>query len=120
MPLLPSGRACLRRQARALHTLDDILTEHGGVQLPPLRWTIEPNSTLTGHVPPLASEDEIHQVFTAWVDLLDLTRLHEHREGDRTIVRAVAQRYGLFHVYLTVQATVPDVLTDQERELVTA
>jgi hypothetical protein len=104
------------QQQRALRTLDDILTETGGVRLPPLRWTVEPSSSLTGHVPPLASEDEIRELFAAWAELLGARTLAEYGAGDRTILRAVAPRWGLFHVYVLVQATIPRVLAEHADE----
>jgi hypothetical protein len=97
------------QQQRALRTLDDILSESGGVRLPPLRWTVEPNSSLTGHVPPLGSEAEVREVFEAWRALLGARLLADHGTGDRSVLRAVAPRWGLFHVYVLVQATVPKV-----------
>ncbi len=115
MGLLRSTHARSQQQ-RALRTLDDILTETGGVRLPPLRWTVEPTSSLTGHVPPLASEDEIRELFAAWAELLGARTLTEYGAGDRTMLRAVAPRWGLFHVYVVVQATVPRVLTEHAVE----
>jgi hypothetical protein len=109
MGLLSSTHARSQQQ-RALRTLDDILTETGGVRLPPLRWTVEPSSSLSGHVPPLGSEDEIRELFVAWTDLLGARPLAEHGAGDRTVLRSVAPRWGIFHVYVLVQATVPHVL----------
>ena len=111
MSLLSSTQVRSQQQ-RALRTLDDILTETGGVRLPPLRWTVEPNSSLTAHVPPLGSEGEIRELFDAWTDLLDARPLAEHGSDDRTVLRAVAPRWGLFHVYVVVQATVPHVLRE--------
>ena len=110
MGLLSSTHARSQQQ-RALRTLDDILTETGGIRLPPLRWTVEPTSSLTGHVPPLASETEVRQVFRAWTELLGARPLAEFGADDRTIQRAVAPRWGLFHVYVLVQATVPRMLS---------
>jgi hypothetical protein len=81
MGLLSSTQARSQQQ-RALRTLDDILTETGGVRLPPLRWTVEPNSSLTGHVPPLGSEGEIREPFSAWTDLLEARALAEHAGQD--------------------------------------
>ena len=104
------------QQQRALRTLDDILTETGGVRLPPLRWTVEPNSSLTGHVPPLGSEAEIRELFGAWTALLGARPLAEHGAEDRIVLRAVAPRWGLFHVYVVVQATVPRLLADHADE----
>ncbi len=115
MGLLSSTQARSQQQ-RALRTLDDILTETGGVRLPPLRWTVEPNSSLTGHVPPLGSEDEIRELFDAWTDLLGARPLAEYGAADRTVLRAVAPRWGMFHVYVLVQATVPRVLGDHADE----
>jgi hypothetical protein len=115
MGLLRSTHARSQQQ-RALRTLDDILTETGGVRLPPLRWTVEPTSSLTGHVPPLASEAEIREVFATWADLLGARTLSVYGAGDRTILRAVAPRWGIFHVYVLVQATVPRVLTEHAEE----
>jgi len=113
---LLSSKHARSQQQRALRTLDDILTETGGVRLPPLRWTVEPTSSLTGHVPPLASESEIRELFSAWTELLGARRLAEHGIGDRTVLRAVAPRWGLFHVYVTVHATVPRVLAEHADE----
>ena len=104
------------QQQRALQTLDDILTETGGVRLPPLRWTVEPTSSLTGHVPPLGSEIEIRELFGAWAELLGARALVEYGAGDRTILRAVAPRWGIFHVYVLVQATIPRVLAGHAEE----
>ena len=115
MVLLSSTRVRAQQQ-RALRTLDDILTETGGVRLPPLRWTVEPTSSLTGHVPPLSSEDEIRELFAAWTELLGARALAEYGAGDRTILRAVAPRWGLFHVYVLVQATIPRVLAEHADE----
>lgn len=111
MGLLSSTRVRSQQQ-RALRTLDDILTDTGGVRLPPLRWSVEPNSSLTGHVPPLGSEQEVRALFEAWTSLLGARPLAEFGTGDRTTLRAVAPRWGVFHVYVTVQATVPRVLGD--------
>jgi hypothetical protein len=113
---LLSSKHARSQQQRALRTLDDILTETGGVRLPPLRWTVEPTSSLTGHVPPLASEGEIRELFAAWAELLEARTLAEYGAGDRTILRAVAPRWGLFHVYVTVQATIPRVLAQHADE----
>ena len=115
MGLLSSTHARSQQQ-RALRTLDDILTETGGVRLPPLRWTVEPTSSLTGHVPPFSSEAEIRELFVAWADLLGARTLTEYGTGDRTILRAVAPRWGLFHVYVLVQATSPRVLAEHAEE----
>jgi hypothetical protein len=113
---LLSSKHARSQQQRALRTLDDILTETGGVRLPPLRWTVEPTSSLTAHVPPLASEPEIRELFAAWAELLGARTLAECGVGDRTILRAVAPRWGLFHVYVLVQAAVPRVLADHADE----
>jgi hypothetical protein len=113
---LLSSKHARSQQQRALRTLDDILTETGGVRLPPLRWTVEPTSSLTGHVPPLSSEDEIRELFAAWTELLGARALAEYGAGDRTILRAVAPRWGLFHVYVLVQATIPRVLAEHADE----
>jgi hypothetical protein len=115
MALLSSTRARSQQQ-RALRTLDDILSETGGVRLPPLRWTVEPNSSLTGHVPPLGSEEEIRELFAAWTDLLGARSLAEYGAGDRAVLRAVAPRWGIFHVYVVVQATVPRVLAEHAEQ----
>jgi hypothetical protein len=115
MVLLSSTRVRSQQQ-RALRTLDDILTETGGVRLPALRWSVEPNSSLSGHVPPLGSEREVRDVFDAWTALLGACPLAEFGAGDRTTMRAVAPRWGAFHVYVSVQATVPRVLRDQLAE----
>ena len=115
MGLLSSTHARSQQQ-RALRTLDDILTETGGVRLPPLRWTVEPTSSLTGHVPPLGSETEIRELYQAWTQLLGARTLAEYRAGDRTILRAVAPRWGIFHVYVLVQATIPRVLVEHADE----
>ena len=104
------------QQQRALRTLDDILTETGGVRLPPLRWTVEPASSLTGHVPPLSSEAEIRELFVAWAELLEARSLAEYGTEDRTTLRAVAPRWGMFHVYVLVQATIPSVLAEHAEE----
>jgi hypothetical protein len=112
MTLLSSTRARSQQQ-RALRTLDDILSETGGVRLPPLRWTVEPNSSITGHVPPMGSEGEIREVFRSWTALLGARPLAEHGADDRLVLRAVAPRWGIFHVYVSVQATVPRVLSEQ-------
>ncbi|HYY10666.1 MAG TPA: hypothetical protein VE781_06975 [Kineosporiaceae bacterium] len=112
MTLLSSTRARSQQQ-RALRTLDDILSETGGVRLPPLRWTVEPNSSITGHVPPMGSEGEIREVFRSWTALLGARPLAEHGTDDRLVLRAVAPRWGIFHVYVSVQATVPRVLSEQ-------
>ena len=104
------------QQQRALRTLDDILTETGGVRLPPLSWTVEPASSLTGHVPPLSSELQIRELFEAWAELLGARALAEYGAGDRTIMRAVAPRWGIFHVYVLVQATIPRVLAERVDE----
>ncbi len=105
MGLLSSTRVRSQQQ-RALRTLDDILTETGGVRLPPLRWSVEPNSSLTGHVPPLGGEQEVRELFDAWTTLLEAQPLAEFGAADRTTLRAVAPRWGVFHVFVTVQATV--------------
>jgi hypothetical protein len=115
MGLLSSTHARSQQQ-RALRTLDDILTETGGVRLPPLRWTVEPASSLTGHVPPLGSEAEIRELFVAWSELLEARTLVEYDTGDRTTLRAVAPRWGIFHVYVLVQATIPHVLAEHAEE----
>ena len=115
MGLLSSTHARSQQQ-RALRTLDDILTETGGVRLPPLRWTVEPTSSLTGHVPPLSSETEIRELYRAWTELLGARALAEYGAGDRTILRAVAPRWGIFHVYVLVQATIPRVLAEHAEE----
>ena len=115
MGLLSSTHARSQQQ-RALRTLDDILTETGGIRLPPLRWTVEPASSLTGHVPPLSSEAEIRELFVAWAELLEARTLAEYGAGDRTILRAVAPRWGIFHVYVLVRATIPRVLGDHAEE----
>jgi hypothetical protein len=115
MGLLSSTHARSQQQ-RALRTLDDILTETGGIRLPPLRWTVEPNSSLTGHVPPLGSETDVRHVFGAWTELLGARPLAEFGAEDRTVLRAVAPRWGLFHVYVLVQATVPRVLSEHAHE----
>ena len=115
MALLSSTRARSQQQ-RALRTLDDILTDAGGVRLPPLRWSVEPNSTLTGHVPPLGSEAEVREVFASWTALLGARTLAENGMGDRLVLRAVAPRWGMFHVYVVVQATVPIVLREHAAE----
>ncbi len=115
MGLLSSTHARSQQQ-RALRTLDDILTETGGVRLPPLRWTVEPTSSLTGHVPPLSSETEIRELYQAWTELLAARALAEYGAGDRTILRAVAPRWGIFHVYVLVQATIPRVLAEHAEE----
>ena len=113
---LLSSRHVRSQQQRALRTLDDILTETGGVRLPPLRWTVEPTSSLTGHVPPLGSEGEIRELFAAWAELLGARSLAEYDVGDRTVMRAVAPRWGIFHVYVLVQATIPRVLAEHAEE----
>jgi hypothetical protein len=115
MGLLSSTKTRSQQQ-RALRTLDDILTETGGVRLPPLRWTVEPNSSLTAHVPPLGSEAEIRELFAAWADLLGARPLAEQGTDDRTVLRAVAPRWGIFHVYVLVQATVPRVLREHAEQ----
>ena len=115
MGLLSSTHARSQQQ-RALRTLDDILTETGGVRLPPLRWTVEPTSSLTGHVPPLSSEIEIRELFAAWAELVGARALVEYGTEDRTILRAVAPRWGIFHVYVLVQATIPRVLVEHAEE----
>jgi hypothetical protein len=115
MGLLSSTHARSQQQ-RALRTLDDILTETGGVRLPPLRWTVEPTSSLTGHVPPLGSEAEIRELFAAWAQLLGARTLAEYGAGDRRSLRAVAPRWGIFHVYVLVQATIPSVLAEHAEE----
>lgn len=112
--LAPRRRA---QQQRALATLDDILSEFGGIRLPPLRWTIEPTSALTGHVPPLATQEEIRELFDAWADLIGTQRMDESEQFDRTLLRAVAPRYGLFHVHVSVQATIPTVLMREDASL---
>lgn len=115
MGLLSSTHARSQQQ-RALRTLDDILTETGGVRLPPLRWMVEPASSLTGHVPPLSSETDIRELFAAWAELLGARALVEYGAGDRTMLRAVAPRWGIFHVYVLVQATIPRVLAEHAEE----
>ena len=113
---LLSSRHVRSQQQRALRTLDDILTETGGVRLPPLRWTVEPTSSLTGHVPTLSSEIEIRELFAAWTELLGARALTEYGAGDRTILRAIAPRWGIFHVYVLVQATITQVLAKHSEE----
>ena len=115
MGLLSSTHARSQQQ-RALRTLDDILTETGGVRLPPLSWTVEPASSLTGHVPSLVSEAETRELFVAWADLLGASTLAEYGTADRTHLRAVAPRWGIFHVYVLVQATIPYVRSEPAPE----
>jgi hypothetical protein len=115
MGLLSSTQARSQQQ-RALRTLDDILTETGGVRLPPLRWTVEPASSLTGHVPPRSSEADIRELFVAWAELLGARTLGEYGEAEGTTLRAVAPRWGIFHVYVLVQATIPHVLAKHADE----
>ena len=117
MALLSRSTRRRAQQQRALRTLDEILTMDGGVRLPTLRWTVEPNSSLTGHVSPLASEQEIREAFHAWVRLLGARPLSSVETEDRTTLRAVAPQYGDYLVYVSLHATIPHVLRELEAEL---
>lgn len=108
--LRPSTRR-RANQARALLTLDHILTQTAPA-LPDLRWTVEPNGDLTGSVPPLASEEEVRETFTGWVDHLGARLADDVRGDDRLELHAFMPHYGDQLVYVTVRATVPNVLRE--------
>jgi hypothetical protein len=114
--LCPSVRRRAQQQ-RALRTLDDILTIDGGVRLPPLRWTVEPNSSLTGHVSLPGAEPEIREAFDAWVTLLGAHPLSTVTTKERTTLRAVAPDYGDYLVHVSLYATITHGVRDLEAEV---